>query len=37
LKTLSATIAFLDMVSGKLSQDDLREKFEDMKISQRRN
>ena|SRR6266478_1425127 len=37
LKTLSATIAFLDMVSGKLSQDDLREKFKDMKIGQRRN
>jgi hypothetical protein len=37
LKKLSSTIAFLTKVLGKLSQDDLRRKFKDMKIGQRRN
>jgi hypothetical protein len=37
LKLLSATMAFLTKVSGKLSQDDMRRQFKDMKIGQRRN
>jgi hypothetical protein len=37
LKKVSATIAFLDKVLGKISLDDLRLKFKDMKIGQRRN